>query len=1205
VRSHGKASPAAFASAGSTTRGNGSAFSLGVLGAMLVCAAAFLGIGAPAAGAATAVDSFKFGPVFGNPGRSGDFLPGPSEVAVDQATGRIFLAETQYQTVAIYSPDPFAGGTPLATPDFTDTGVLSIQNVAVDSSNGDLYFSDPIYTDTLAKAESNGASPPEYSVDATFAPPAGAIVDAGAMVVDPVSHDLLVADVGSNEIVRLDSTDGSKISSFDGSDTGAPIQHPTSIAVSPTGVIYVVDGEARVEGFSSGGVSQGALPLPGEAVPSAVAINPVSGAIAVLFSEKGQSYIQGFSAGETPTFLARTTAVAPSHNFGMAWDGTSGRIYLALGDGTIRTLLPAKQPGIDPPSVTTGRNTAHVSTEIAPGELGPSGEGNTARFEYCPASEPCDDFPIYTQSQANPWSRGPAHTEITTTTTIEDDLPLASNSSWKVRVTAFSESVEGIDRTTPAVDVVSPLLSPGVTTGNAASVTESAAELTGTIDTLGDQTTYHFEYGTSTAYGEEAPLGTEPSAGNNRKPRTVTQAIAGLQPGTTYHYRLVAINSAGEALGEDRTFATLGAGEGAPVRAYEQVTPVDKEGVQIASEAHVQIDPHGAWIAVAASSGGTSDEGVRMRQNYRVRREADGWGAWSPIEAPQKSAEGLFESSTMAVSADGNHALVGSNRALAPGGFEGGGNLYVKDLRTGAYTFLAGAPGLAAYQLLVSVQLNETIFIAGAPDFSWIEFFGPVPFISDPGLTGAGLYRWSSQDGLSILSQIPDPLDPTANIVVPAVQTPSIYKLDHRSASADGDIVAFGVAGGAVYRRAGGVSTPVSVSHLAGDPQDPQVGHFDGMSDDGRYVFFDTPTHLTDDTPADIGGQDALYRYDAVTGDLVYTMPTAGSNTEAFYGISDDGSTVYGSNAEGVNVWRNGVLRNVTSERLSETVDKVRMYITHSGRYFTWMGFDEQVHLYDADTLSNVCVSCSTNGAVQKAAHITVNGRSIGNTRPRVTAEDGTTFFDTATPLVSADTNGKRDVYSYKDGRLTLISPGNDNFDAIFVGADDEGRDVYFQTDQALVSQDTDGSTDVYDARVGGGFASQNPPPPPAECVRSSCGETSAGPVSSPPVMPRLPAGKNSAAGRKVTVGGLKSNGRAVTVRFHASAAGRVKVSGSSLQAAAKKVPKAGTYSITTALTKKARERLRSGTRVKVVVKLTLSGGGETVSAKYSKTLGK
>jgi hypothetical protein len=74
-----------------------------------------------------------------------------------------------------------------------------------------------------------------------------------------------------------------------------------------------------------------------------------------------------------------------------------------------------------------------------------------------------------------------------------------------------------------------------------------------------------FEWGTTTAYGEEAPC-EEPDAaevGSGASPVPVHAQITGLQPGTRYHYRLTAANhnnAAGErALGEDESFLTRGA----------------------------------------------------------------------------------------------------------------------------------------------------------------------------------------------------------------------------------------------------------------------------------------------------------------------------------------------------------------------------------------------------------------------------------------------------------------------------------------------------------------------------------------------------------------------------------------------------------------------------------------------------------------------
>lgn len=128
------------------------------------------------------------------------------------------------------------------------------------------------------------------------------------------------------------------------------------------------------------------------------------------------------------------------------------------------------------------------------------------------------------------------------------------------------------------------------------------------------------------------------------------------------------------------------------------------------------------------------------------------------------------------------------------------------------------------------------------------------------------------------------------------------------------------------------------------------------------------------------------------------------------------------------------------------------------------------------------------------------NGRGIGNREVNAALDDGTVFFDTPIRLLVSDHNGTRDVYAYKNGRLDLISPGNEDFDALFVDASEDGSSVFFQTGQGLVGQDTDGNPDVYVARVGGGFASQNPPPPPGSCQGAECARASGKPAAAPPV---------------------------------------------------------------------------------------------------------
>jgi hypothetical protein len=99
-----------------------------------------------------------------------------------------------------------------------------------------------------------------------------------------------------------------------------------------------------------------------------------------------------------------------------------------------------------------------------------------------------------------------------------------------------------------------------------------------------------------------------------------------------------------------------------------------------------------------------------------------------------------------------------------------------------------------------------------------------------------------------------------------------------------------------------------------------------------------------------------------------------------------------------------------------------------------------------------------------------------GVTLHRVLSDDGSqVFFSTADSLVPQDTDGGRvDVYAGGGGAdATLVSaPGSAQDDDVFETASPSGADVLLWTHQPLVGADADGGqADIYDARVGGGFA--------------------------------------------------------------------------------------------------------------------------------------
>jgi predicted lipoprotein with Yx(FWY)xxD motif len=116
------------------------------------------------------------------------------------------------------------------------------------------------------------------------------------------------------------------------------------------------------------------------------------------------------------------------------------------------------------------------------------------------------------------------------------------------------------------------------------------------------------------------------------------------------------------------------------------------------------------------------------------------------------------------------------------------------------------------------------------------------------------------------------------------------------------------------------------------------------------------------------------------------------------------------------------------------------------------------------------------------------------------TNDEGETWnvYEYHSTVAAGGTIGEGDVY--------LISDGVNQHPAEVLGVDASGQDVFFQTGDQLVPEDTDTQIDVYDARVDGGFAA---PDPPAGCFAEACGV----PLASPPAL-------EAAAGAVVDGGG-------------------------------------------------------------------------------------
>jgi hypothetical protein len=98
-----------------------------------------------------------------------------------------------------------------------------------------------------------------------------------------------------------------------------------------------------------------------------------------------------------------------------------------------------------------------------------------------------------------------------------------------------------------------PPLPPAAATGAVSAVTAVSALVAGSVQPGSGTATPAVEYGRTTAYGSRIELAALPAGDATI---AVAATLSGLQPGATYHYRVVAASAFGTAVGTDGSFTT-------------------------------------------------------------------------------------------------------------------------------------------------------------------------------------------------------------------------------------------------------------------------------------------------------------------------------------------------------------------------------------------------------------------------------------------------------------------------------------------------------------------------------------------------------------------------------------------------------------------------------------------------------------------------
>jgi hypothetical protein len=694
---------------------------------------------------------------------------------------------------------------------------------------------------------------------------------------------------------------------------------------------------------------------------------------------------------------------------------------------------------------------------------------------------------------------------------------------------------------------------------------------------------------------------------------------------------------------------------------FEQVTPPVKGAGAISYVDTFRSSPDGNAFLYTTNSqfDGLPTESQPLYTRYIGRRGPDAWSN-RPLDPPFDAGPGGIHIMGVVRSSFGlDYVMVSSTIAKTPGAIEGGGNVYLRNTRTGEYTLVAAHE---SQRLSSSMTTNY-----GSSSALWVAPDGQEAiFASSPGLVpgapenadeptkGGAVYSWTAEDGLEALTVLPD--NEGGAIVESASfghgveqaareSLPRYNALDHVYFS----VMRPGSEPGGVYERTDGETYPVSYSRVTGDQSDLKRADVIAVSEGGEHMLFQTygNTPLTADTPVpneeELWVLSYLYRYNQADKSIDY-VGTVGNYGTAIQ-MTRDGQTVsFESHAKltedafqaepNYYVWRDGEIQLAASMEPTATGPggaHLRV-MSENGRYLSFISnsarladrFDQenlsekcppmfeagigpcdQVYLFDTEATGQqlFCVSCRPDGAAPAGNSGDPMTRNMAGTmrmddhQMQTVANDGTTFFTTEDGLLPEDGNELEDVYAYKDGELRLVSRARMGMASRFLEATHDGKTVFIATNDPIVGTDTDPAYDVYMTREGAGYPF-NPvvAVPPCDGLEACRGASPQPPAASPSGSAYF-QGRSNPDLAVVKLAKVATRGPVATLRVKVSGKGRLTASGSGLKKATKSTAKAAVVKLTVKLDPKARKALRRNGKLRKKVKVTFSATGGWTSS--------
>jgi hypothetical protein len=462
---------------------------------------------------------------------------GPLHVAVDPSNGNVIVGEPAHNQVDI----------------FTSSGAFISQFTTIPSGGVAVGSGDEIFTASLAGSGVQAWSPSDsYSsptlIELGLASSIASVLSTGNLLVG-ISQPGSGQNIG--EVVEHQPS-GATLLSFGSGLAGEGV---SGVAVDETtDTVYIVSttGGESVHAFGApvflAEVLTGspATGITNTAASVSGSVNPEGTTVTACRFEYGlsASYGSTHSCSVAPPLTGDAAIAQAASLEGLQPNETYHYRLVAVNGGgpsygedeTFETPKPA--PSIRNESVSALRQT---SATLNAG-INPNNQETTYRFEYGATTAYGTVLPVPNASI------GTGYANIGVGQEISGLAPGTTYHFRAVATNAASETTAGPDQTFTTPSSQPPVLS----TGGVSYLSQNTATLTGSVNTQGFETMYEFDLGVDTSYGSRlfGDAGVEPGA------QTFTVALQGLQPSTTYHYRIVATNVFGTVYGADRTFTT-------------------------------------------------------------------------------------------------------------------------------------------------------------------------------------------------------------------------------------------------------------------------------------------------------------------------------------------------------------------------------------------------------------------------------------------------------------------------------------------------------------------------------------------------------------------------------------------------------------------------------------------------------------------------